>query len=254
MLAIPSKQVETIIAQSRRALELLHPDNLSVRTTTTWTLGYAYQIQGDRAAACQSYTEALSISTASRNVMIAIAAATSLGQVQETENQLSLAAESFRRVLLLAGDPPWPFACEAYLGLARLLYEWNDLDAAEQHGQQSLQLARRMENVDTPAGCELLLARLKLAQGDVAGATDLLATTEQFVRWHNFAHWLPAVAGAQALTLLRQGHLAAAAHLAKNHELRISQARVHLAQGDPSAALALLELVRRQAETKGLGG
>ena len=51
MLAVPRHQVETIIAQSLRALEYLHPDNLPLRTTTTWTLGFAYQLQGERAAA-----------------------------------------------------------------------------------------------------------------------------------------------------------------------------------------------------------
>ena len=101
MLAIPANQVETIITQSRRALEYLHPDNLPVRTTTTWTLGYAYQLQGDRAAASQAYTEAISISQASGNIMITLAATTSLGQVQEAENQLYLAAESYRHVLQL---------------------------------------------------------------------------------------------------------------------------------------------------------
>ncbi|MFL5700083.1 MAG: LuxR C-terminal-related transcriptional regulator, partial [Ktedonobacteraceae bacterium] len=251
MLAVPRNQVETIIAQSRRALEYLHPNNLPVRATAHWTLGYAYQIQGDRAAASQAYTEVISISQASGNIMVTIAATTCLGQVQEAENQLSLAAESYRRVLQLAGDPPWPAACEAYLGLARVCYQWNDLDAAQQHGQQSFQLAMQMENVDTPAACGVLLASLKLVQGDMVSATALLAKAEQFVRLHNFVHWMPEVAAVQVLTLLHQGHLAAAAHLAQTHDLPISQARVHLAQGDTSAALAVLEQLRQQAEAKG---
>src|SRR6266568_4150206 len=251
MLAVPANQVETIIAQSRRALEYLHPDNLPVRATAHWTLGYAYQLQGDRAAASQAYTEVISLSQASGNIMVTIAATTCLGQVQEAENQLSLAAESYRRVLQLAGDPPWPAACEAYLGLARVCYQWNDLDAAEQNGQQSFQLAMQMEGVDTPAACGGLLARLKLARGDVASATALLAKAEQFVRQHNFVHWMPEVAAVQVLKLLHQGHLAAAAHLAQTHELPISQARVHLAQGDPSAALAVLAQLRQQVEAKG---
>src|SRR5262249_52340600 len=33
-------QIETIIEQSHRALEHLHPDNLAFRTATTWKLGY----------------------------------------------------------------------------------------------------------------------------------------------------------------------------------------------------------------------
>jgi LuxR family maltose regulon positive regulatory protein len=53
------------------------------------------------------------------------------------------------------------------------------------------------------------------------------------------------------LTLLRQGNLAAAAELAQTHDLPLSQARLHLAQGDASTALAVLEPVRRQAEAKG---
>src|SRR5256714_15633634 len=56
------------------------------------------------------------------------------------------------------------------------------------------------------------------------------------------------------MLLLHQGHLAAAAHLAQTHDLPISQARVHLAQGDTSAALAVLEQLRQQAEAKGWAG
>ncbi len=55
----------------------------------------------------------------------------------------------------------------------------------------------------------------------------------------------------QVLTLLRQGKLAAAAQLAESHDLPLSQARVHLAKGDTSAALAVLEPWRHQVETKG---
>ena len=137
-----------MITQSRRALEYLHPDNLPFRTTAIWTLGYAYQLQGDRAAAGQAYTEAISISQASGNIFTTILATTGLGQIQESENQLYQAAETYRRVLQLAGDQPQPIASEAHLGLARICYEWNDLDAAEQHGQQSLQLARQYDQRD----------------------------------------------------------------------------------------------------------
>jgi LuxR family maltose regulon positive regulatory protein len=223
------------------------------RTTTTWTLGFAYQLQGDRAAASQAYTEAIAISQASGNIMITIAATTCLGQVQQSENQLHLAAESFSRVLQLAGDPPWPAACEAYLGLARICYEWNDLVAAGQHAQQCAHLAQQMPNVDTPVACEVLLARLQLAQGDVPGATARLAEANQFARRHHFAQWVLEVAAVQVLILLRQGRpeaVAAAAQLAETHALGVSRARVYLAQGDPGAALAVLEPMRHEAEAK----
>ena len=110
MLAIPQHRVATVLAQSRRALEYLHPDNVPVRTVATWTLGYAYQLQGNRAAAGRAYADAIALSQASGNTFANILATSSLGQVQEADNELHLAAESYRRVLLLAGDPPLPAA------------------------------------------------------------------------------------------------------------------------------------------------
>ena len=251
LVAAAENQVEPIIAQSRRALEYLHPDNLAVRTATIWKLGIAYHLQGDRAAASRAYTEAIAISQASGNIIINLSATIGLGTVQETENQLYLAAETYRRVLQLVGESPLPAACEAHLGLARICYEWNDLDAAGQHGQQSLHLARQLENTDRVVASEVLLARLKLARGDVDGAAASLAEADRSVPQQNVVSRLPVVAAAQVLTLLHQGHLAAAAHLAHLHDLPLSQARVHLAQGDPSAALAVLSPWRQQMEAKG---
>jgi LuxR family maltose regulon positive regulatory protein len=250
-VAVSQHQVETIITQSRRALEYLHQGNLPVRTATIWTLGYAYHLQGDRAAASQAYTEAIGISQSIGHFIITIMATIGLGNLQEADNQLDLAADTYRSVLQLTGDPPLPVACEAHLGLARISYERNDLDAALQHGQRSVQLARQVENTDRFISSEVFLARLKLAQGDVADAVAILAKADQLMRQHNFMHQMPEVAAAQVLVLLRQGNLAAAAHLAQIHELPNSLARVHLAQGDTSAALAVLESWRRQIEAKG---
>jgi LuxR family maltose regulon positive regulatory protein len=77
-----------------------------------------------------------------------------------------------------------------------------------------------------------------------------LANAEQSARQQNFVYRIPEIAAAQVLTFLRQGDIAAATHLAGTHKLPLSQARVYLAQGDPSAALAVLETWRRQAEEK----
>jgi len=251
-LAVSQYQIETILVQARRALEYLPPDNLVSRFRASWSLAYAYHFRGERAEAGRACAEALSIAEASGNILDAILATTLLGQIQELENQLHSAAETFRRCLRLLGDnyPP-PSAGEAYRGLAHICYEWNDLEAAEQHGQKSLQLTRQYDRViDRFIISEVFLARLKLARGDVAGAAAMLAETEQSVRQNNFVHRIPEVAAAQVLVLLRQGDLAAAAQLAKTHELPISQARAHLALGDPSAALALLSPLRQQMEEK----
>jgi LuxR family maltose regulon positive regulatory protein len=167
------------------------------------------------------------------------------------ENELYRANETFRRVLQLAGDQPGPSANDACLGLARICYEWNDLDAAEQYAQQSLQLARLFDRaLDRFIISEVFRARLKLARGDVDGAAAMLAQTEQAVRQQNFTLRLPEIAAAQVLVLLCQGNLTAAAQLAQQYDLPLSQARVLMSQNDPSAARAVLGQYRQQMEAR----
>ena len=132
----------------------------------------------------------------------------------------SCALDTYRRYLQLLGDQPPLSANEVYLGMGRIFYEWNDLDAAEQHGQQSLQLARQYdESIERFVICEMFLAKLKLAREDVAGAAAMLAETEQSVRQNNFVHRMPEFAAAQVRVLLRQGNLTAAADPAGKYEL-----------------------------------
>ena len=98
---------------------------------------------------------------------------------------------------------------------------------------------------------EVFIARLHLARGDVGGASDLLAEAERSARQKDFLPRLPDIAAAQVLVLIQQGQLAKAEQLTRKYELPLSQARVYLAQGDPSAALAVLEPLRQQMEGKG---
>jgi LuxR family maltose regulon positive regulatory protein len=98
--------------------------------------------------------------------------------------------------------------------------------------------------------CEAFLARLKLARGEVDGAAVMLNEANQTARRHNFAQQMPEIAAARVLLLLRQGDLGTAVALAKKHELPLSQARAHLAGGEPDKALAVLEPWRRRAEAR----
>jgi LuxR family transcriptional regulator, maltose regulon positive regulatory protein len=251
-VALTRYQVETMLVQSNRALEYLGADNLPFRATANWALGYAYLFQGDRVSARLALTEAVSIGQACGDVFTTILATIGLGNVYEMENELQLAAETYRRVLQLAGDQPLQIISEAHLGLARVLYEWNDLEAAEQHVQQGVYLSRQYEKViDRFILCEVFLARVKLARGDGAGALAILAQAEQSARQPNFMHRLPEVIAAQVFTLLHLGDLDTAARLIQTHELPVIRARVYLAQGDTSKALALLESLRGQMDARG---
>jgi LuxR family transcriptional regulator, maltose regulon positive regulatory protein len=251
-LAIGRHDPDAIIAQSRRALEYLDPANLAYRTSTAWKMGLACQLRGDLVAAGRAYTEVLTASQASGNTVFTLVALAGLGNIQEAENELRLAAASYQRVLDLAGDMPLPSATgNAHLGLARIHYEWNDLDAALHHVQQGAPPTQLLEKMGRSVACDLVLARLRLAQGSVAEAAALLAKADREVRRNSFTQQAPGVAAARVLILIRQGDLEAAGQLAQAHGLPLSQARVHLARRDSTATLAALEPFRRQVEEKG---
>ncbi len=249
-VAVLQNQVETIITQSQRALEYLHPDNLPVRTATTWSLGVAYQLQGERTAASAAYTEAIAISQAIGHFIITIMSTLGLGNIQEVENQLHLAAETYHHALDLIGEPPQLTAAEGYLGLARINYQWNDLDVAETYVQKSIQLLQQLVYVDRFLVAQLFLVRLRLAQKDVAAASVLLMQAEQLAQQNGLIGLLPEITAVYVLILLAEGNLTAAAQVTQTYDLPMSQARVCMAQGDFSKALAVLEPWRQQVEVK----
>ncbi len=250
-VALTRYDVKTMLIQSNRALEHLAPDQLSTRATANWALGYAHLLQGDRVAARQALTEGIALSQKSKAMFSLILASLGLGNVQEADNELHQAAETYQRVVQWVGDQPQQIIYEAHLGLARVFYEWNELETAERHGRQSLILARQYEQViDRHILCEVFLARLKLAQGEGARAVEMLAETSQSAFRKNFIYRIPEVVAAQVVAYLHQGELATAEHLAQAHPLPVSQARVLLAQGNPTSAITLLEPVRQQMVEK----
>jgi LuxR family maltose regulon positive regulatory protein len=251
-LALTRYQPDAIMVQSRRALEYLSPDDLPFRSTVMWTMAFAHFLQGDRAAAARAYAELESLSRAAGDAFFTQLALCGLGETAELENRLHQAAEIYRQALRSFGDHPQPNANEAHLGLARIFYEWNDLDAAEEHGERGLQLARQYDSsIDRFILGELILARVALARGHVAAAAarlDELATTAQRPE---FRHRLPEIAALQVPALLCQGNVEAAAHLADTFDLPLGRARVLLAQNEPSSALAVLEPPLQQMEARG---
>jgi len=246
-------QTEITLVQARRALEYLHPNNLNDRSMAIRSMGFAYYLQGDLTEASRAYAEALSLGQATGDIINILLASVRLGQIQEERCQLYLAAETYQHVLQLIGDYSPPNSPLAYLGLARIYYEWNDLDAAEQYGEKSLRLAQQYDQViDRLILSELFLTQLKVARGDVIDAARILSQAEQTTRQRNSSFRLPDIAYAQAMIHLRQGNVDESAQLAQQYDLPLMRARVLMTQVDPSAALALLEPLRQQAEAKGV--
>lgn len=240
LVAASQNDIEAIVAQSKRALEYLAPDNLSIRTMTTFSLGVVYELQNDREAATRAFNEVISTGQASGNFMFTLAALSSLAGLQMSENKLREAEKTYRRSVEIINDPDHWLAYDSHYGLARVFYEWNDLPAAEHHARSSIRLAPQVE-CGMVVSSEALLARICLARGDIKGAVNQVAAAYQTARERQLVDRISDVQAVEVEVLLRQGELEAAGALARQSGLPVSQARVLLAGGELDAALDIVQ-------------
>ncbi|MEM8859692.1 MAG: LuxR C-terminal-related transcriptional regulator, partial [Chloroflexota bacterium] len=253
-VAVTQHQVDEIIYQGNRALDYLRPDNLPVRTSVIWSLGNAHNLKDEREAALNNFTQALEICEAIGHDIIAMMSYVGLADIQEKQLQLHASVKSRQRSMDMAGDPPVPAICDAFLGTARAYYEWNDLETAFEYGAKSVELARQIEYTDRFIDSEAFMALLRVTQGispeAIEEAEAILATLFHDVRQNDFAVERLHLAAVQVRLRLLQGDFVTAMHLATQHNLPLSQARVALAQGDASLALEMLEPFYHEAIAK----
>ena len=174
----------------------------------------------------------------------------SLAGMQLSENQLHAAAKTYRDVLQQLSDPSHSVACEAHLGLARICYEWNDLNAAESHARQSSKLAAPMES-GAGLSADAMAARVLQQRNRFTEAGALLAQAATAAQTRRFTSRLEEITGLQVQDLLRRGELAAALELAQRHNIAVPTARALLAQGHADQALPLLAAYRSQMDAAG---
>ena len=248
-------------------------DNLFLRSLVALIVGTgAYWRGGDQAAALKVLAEATTLGQASGNVHLDVTATCTLGHVQIMQGQLRLAVDTFERAFQIgtaAGRPPTLFVGLGHLGMAEVLYEWNDLDGAMGHAQKGIELGERAESIDVlQAGYSYLpLARLHQALGDAEKAVEALQDAERFAQQWNQAHVLALVAASRAQLWLARGNLAAAGRWLQESQHsrtagpayqrefeRITQARVLAAQDQAGKALRLLLDLEETAQAMGRTG
>jgi LuxR family maltose regulon positive regulatory protein len=178
-----------------------------------------------------------------------------LGQVQRAQGNLEAAAATYRQALDAAGESSQTaHAGMAHVGLAQVLYERNELAAALDHATRGVTLCRQLAYTPPLAAGLAVVAGIRLAQGDAAGAAEAMGEAGQAGLSPQVAALLNPVPSQRARLLLAQGDISAAAQWATAAGLSpgdeadypresayLVLARVLLAQHDPGPALALLQ-------------
>jgi LuxR family maltose regulon positive regulatory protein len=148
--------------------------------------------------------------------------------------------------------------------MGELLYEWNELEQAERHLTQAVELGRRWGNAEALAGSYLWLARLRWARDDTEGVHTAVGRAQQLVEHGVLAEMRAAVASFRAWLALQQGDLLAAERWAQALGLDAAQATIYprekdflifarllLARDELDQAGQLLDRIFRSAERVG---
>jgi len=248
---------------SQRALALLPSDDWVSRSVAAMNLGMAYWYAGQLAGAERVLVEAQDASWRSGNDYASVVAQVFLCRIQAARGRLRQAAASYRGVIARGGQLP-PVAL-AHTDLAKLLYEWNELERAADHVQRALELGRRSGNMEFEVAGLRMLALIKEAQGESEAAQRALQESSRLAqnpsisvaaRSYTLAyHVLVALAGDDRETASRLAErfpkLEEVASLPDYLLLSLSLARLFLAQGRKVEAAALLRTRAERASRAG---
>jgi LuxR family maltose regulon positive regulatory protein len=164
------------LAYSRRALDDLPVDRISLRSIAADNLGIAYVIQGNIDSAILAFKQSSALAREVGNIMFAVASLSNLGGLYILQGHLKLAASVYRQALELATTQygqRLPVACRALMGLGEIAREWNDLEQAQALLEEAVQLSQQYSETGELM-MYLSLARVLQSQGDGERALDLV--------------------------------------------------------------------------------
>ncbi len=263
-LARQRGDAERAIQFAQRALAQAGEDDRSLRYLSRWNLAVATLMQGRVGEAGDALADLVRDPwTSGPNRYFAVRACYTLSQVQRGQGRLGAALQTCQEALELAvGAGLRAAAGVAHVGLAEILREQNELDGALEHATEGVALCRQLGYAQQLVTSLTVLAWIRQARGDQAGALGAIGEAERVLPSPEMAVDLMfPVAVQRARLLLAQGEVSAAARWTAARGLGVEDepsylrereylvlARVLLAQGKPDQALRLLARLREEAE------
>lgn len=267
--------LEGASALSHKALNYLDEADLQLRCVLEMNLGGICVIKGDLIAARQHLEKSITAGEKAGNFYATLSSISQLADLETIQGHLHQAVKTYRRAIQLGtewgGGKAIPGTSLPHVGLARVLYEMNDLEGTARHLERGIHLGKQCGEQENVLQGHLALARLRLAQGKADAAAEALEqavalapqdSTLPFLSTGHLASW-------QARFSLAQGDLAAASRWADSQESGLiipnfpdfqldrpafTLARVRIAQGRVEEATRLLDQLLPTAEAEGRVG
>ena len=253
---------------NRQALAHLGEDDWFMRSFVHWNRAETDWLDGRLGPAERGLAEVLAERRAAGALFagfLPMRVGYDLGEVQRAQGNLDAALATCRQALDAFGESgQTALTGPAHVGLAQVLYERNELTAALDHATRGVTLCRQLAFTPALATGLAVMARIRNAQGDPAGALEAMGEAGQAGLSPQVITLFNPVPSQRARLLLAQGDTAAAARWAEQRGLRpddeprypqerdyLVLARVLLAQDRPGQALTLLDRLLAQAAAGG---
>ena len=263
LLAVLHGDAERAITFGRRTLAEVGEAEWLLTSHANGYLGVAEWLRGQLAEAERALSSSIAQGRAAGQPTMTAWGYQDLGQVQRAQGRLDTAAGTYRQALEVAAATSrtaLPTAGIAYVGLAEVAYQRNELDTALQHLTEGIVLCRQLNFTQPLATGLATLAWIRQAGGEPGRARDAMEEAGQAAPGPGVAGLLNPVPAQRARLQLAQGEAAAAACWTQECGLGpddeppyprepeyLVLARVLLAQDRPDPALALLERLRAAA-------
>ncbi len=256
------------IAMADEALRHLPEPDLASRARVYSALAIAYGTQGQFEQAEAAYRKCFEMAKAAgyysllaHTTMIKAAGQSSYGKLRgpasDLQAVLDLVAKTGQRAFFPSG--------QAYIGLASIYLEWNDLQTAQEYLEKGMELCRQ-GGLDGVFYGLVFRSRLRQAHHDLMGAVEDLRQAEEIVKRKDY------------MTIARLVQLAIASRDSAKLEkiaaelrpiflpggpsipllfaevLKVSLVRILLAQGNFAAALQWMDEIESTAEAGGRFG
>ncbi len=252
--AIASRQGDGpgIFHFSYQALQNLPEDSLLWRTMTMMALGFAQDMGGDTAAAYQNFAEAVRLSEASDNIYLILSTNLHLGTILLSQGKLKEMFALCQELLLVAEARRvlhTEMAGCLYDELGLVLCEWNQLDDAMVYLRKGSQLSKQGFDIGVLGWSYLTMLRALFAQGDLAGAREIIRKMEHLERESDVPPWYTNPKEAwKARLWLAEGDVEAASRWAHERGLKASGDPLYLREEEYVVLIRILVAQNQIAE------
>jgi len=276
-LALLQGQVPPAVELANQALEQLPPEETFLRGMAILALSSAALTVNDTTTGVDILDKAIRLGQQSGNVLLSVTMLCSLAVLYHKQGFLHKAWNSFQQAVDIAVDDQGRrlnIAGRALTGLAQVALEWNDLEKAEALLTEGMGLEQG-QSIPENSGRHLALARVYQAKGEMSAAQehlnqarhlaqqfDLTEIDDLTVEMYQTRLWiaqenLPACEawveqrGLQGIDPSAELETSdfVNSHLRKYEYPML--ARIRLAQGQPAAALALLDPLLPKVQAMG---